>query len=419
MRRASAIILLILTVTPLLIGCWDRIDIETRAYILGIAIDKYPPDPSQAEEEDPEAGSPKEEEKFEKMELHAGKPRYAMTVQIPILKKAGTMSAGTGSSGGGGEGSRTWEITQFGSSFMSMNREILSRTNLIPYYEHLQVIIISEDVARSGVEDVLDFFVRDQEMRRRVKVFVTSGQAKSILDVKPRTEDFSSMYLAHIPMNSTKNSRMVHEVDLGEIVNYIHQGYDFVLPRVEATKDEIKASGAAVFKKHNMVGWLSELEVEAFKLLINRFLGGVIVTEITEEMADEVTGKGLIVLEVLRTHTKITPLIEGENPSVKIDIKIEGNYAEEVNMHTHGKLHKDFLIKAEKQFAKEVEGLCRKTIKKVQQEFGADIFLFGHAFKTKKPAYWKQVEKDWDVIFPELEVDINVDVDIILTGIIR
>ena len=107
----------------------------------------------------------------------------------------------------------------------------MSRTNLIPYYEHLQVIIISEDVARSGVEDILDFFVRDQEMRRRVKLFVTPGQAKSILDVKPRTEDFSAMYLAHIPMNSTKNSRMVHEVDLGEIVNYIHQGYDFVLPQ--------------------------------------------------------------------------------------------------------------------------------------------------------------------------------------------
>ena len=55
MRRASAIILLVLTVTPLLIGCWDRIDIETRAYILGIAIDKYPPNPSQAEKNDSES----------------------------------------------------------------------------------------------------------------------------------------------------------------------------------------------------------------------------------------------------------------------------------------------------------------------------------------------------------------------------
>ena len=419
MKRASAIILLVLLVALFLTGCWDRIDIESRAYILGIAIDKYPPHPGEKEKNDSEAASPQEEEKFEKMELHAGDRKYAMTIQIPILKKAQTVSAGTGSGGGGGEGSSTWEITQIGSSFISMNREILSRTNLIPYYEHLQVIIISEDVARQGIEDVLDFFVRDQEMRRRVKLFVSPGEAKSILDVKPRTEDFSAMYLAHIPMNSTKNSRMVHEVDLGQVINYIHQGYDFVLPRVEATKDEIKTSGAAVFKKHKMVGWLSELEVEAFKFIVNRFLGGIIVTEISEEMAAETGENGLMSLEVLRTKTEITPITEGKNPSLRIDIKVEGNYAEEINIHTHGRLRKEFLIKAEKQFAKEIENLCKKTIRKVQQEYEADIFHFEHIFRTKKPAYWKQVEKHWEVIFPELEVDVNVEVEIVLTGIIK
>jgi len=403
----------------LLTGCWDRIDIETRAYILGIAIDKYPPSPAEAEETKVPIASSEEEVKFEKMELHAGKASYAMTVQIPILKKAEMMNAGTGRGGSSEEEPKTWEITQIGSSFMSMNREILSRTNLIPYYEHLQVIIISEDIAKEGIENIIDFFTRDQEMRRRVKVFVSSGQAKSILDVNPRTEDFSSLYLANIPMNSKKNSRMVYEVDLGEIITYAYQGYDFVLPRVEATKDEIKASEAAIFKKGKMVGWMSELEVEAYKFLTNRFLGGIIVTEITEDIAPEIQGKGLITLEVTKSKTKITPLIKEGKPFLKIDIKVEGNYAEELHTHTHGKLNKELIKKAEEQFAEEIETLCKDTIKKIQQKYGADIFQFGHIFKTKKPAYWKQVEKYWDVVFPELEVELNADVDIILTGVIR
>ena len=189
MRRASAIILLVLTVTPLLIGCWDRIDIETRAYILGIAIDKYPPDPSQAEEEDPEAGSPKEEEKFEKMELHAGKPRYAMTVQIPILKKAATMSAGTGSSGGGGEGSRTWRDYPVWFIFHEYEPRNIVPHQSHPYYEHLQVIIISEDVARVVLKMYWTFCTRsgDEAQSQGICYF---RPGKKYLDVKPRTEDF-------------------------------------------------------------------------------------------------------------------------------------------------------------------------------------------------------------------------------------
>jgi len=58
---------------------------------------------------------------------------------------------------------KTWDITQVGNSFMEINRSITTRMNLIPNYEHLQVIIISEKVARKGLRNVLDLFIRDMK----------------------------------------------------------------------------------------------------------------------------------------------------------------------------------------------------------------------------------------------------------------
>ena len=149
----------------LLAGCWDHIDIEQRGYVLGVAIDAYPPMPGKDEKAASEETPPEEEEKIEMMETHTGKPSYAMTIQMPILRKNPQPAEGGGSSSEGG--GLTWEITQVGNSFMAMNRELLARTSLSLYYEHLQVIIISDQVARKGISDVLDFFTRDPEMRRR------------------------------------------------------------------------------------------------------------------------------------------------------------------------------------------------------------------------------------------------------------
>jgi Ger(x)C family germination protein len=407
-------ILLILSATIFLSGCWDRKDIETRGYVLGIAIDQYPPNPQANEKTTPMEGGPKEEEKFEEMELHTGKPAYAMTIQIPILQKAETIPSGAGTgSTGGGEGSKTWEITQIGNSFISMNREMQSRTNLSLYYEHLQVIIISEDIAKRGLEDILDFFLRDPEMRRRVKVFISPGQAKSILEVRPRVEDYLSIHLAKLPINAKKTSRIVHETDLGAIILNIHNNHCFILPKVEATKDEVKSSGAAIFKKSKMVGWLSELELEAIKFIRNRYKGGVITA-----LAPE-TKTGLVTLEVTKAKAKVIPIIENDQVSFLIKIDVEGDYAEDVNIHTHGEISKSFLEELEKRFATEIEKLCIETIKNVQKKYGADIFHFDHLLKTEEPAYWKKVEKQWDEIFPKVNVEVKADVDIMLIGIVR
>ncbi|MCK9276230.1 MAG: Ger(x)C family spore germination protein [Syntrophales bacterium] len=415
MKRKLLSILIFFVIASVLSGCWDRKEIETRGFVLGIAIDKYPPTPQAEEKGAPGETPPKEEEKLEEMEVHTGKDQYAMTVQIPIAKKTGVSSTGGsgGTSDGRGEGANSWEITQIGNSFMSMNREMQSRTDLSLYYEHLQVIILSDRIAREGIENVIDFFVRDPEMRRVVKVFISEGQAKSILDVTPKIQDYSSVYLNKIPMNATKNSRMISKTDLGEVIKSIHAGLDFVLPKVIATVDEIKTSGGAAFKNGRMVGWVSELEVEAIKFIQNDYSGGVISIPSPEHEG------GIVVMEVTSAQTKVKPVIQNNELSFDINIAVKGNYAENINMHTHAKLSQELINKLEKGYGKEIERICKQTVSKMQEEYGADVFRFGQILAANEPAYWRKIEGKWDSVYPIVGVNIKADVSIRLLGIVQ
>ncbi|HOB19311.1 MAG TPA: Ger(x)C family spore germination protein [Candidatus Atribacteria bacterium] len=402
------LILVLVILTIPLAGCWDRVDIDMRGYVLGIALDAYPPNPIGQNTSELEA-SPEEEEPLEKMETQAGRPKYAMTVQLPMLKNSQT--AGSGPTGGGFDGSSTWEITQIGDSFISMNREMATRTSLLMYYEHLQVIIISDEIARQGLEKVMDFFLRDPEMRRRVKIFISKGEAKRILDVLPRIEDYASMYLSLIPLNVKKTSRMATDTDLGELIINIHSGLDFVLPKVEAIKDEIKSSGGAAIKNGKMVGWLTELELEAVKLMRNLYRGGVITVRTPGEE------EGLNVLEVTKAKSTIKPSIKDNVPHFDIRIKVEGNYAEDVNIHTHGQLDMEYIRMLERTFKKEIESLCTRTIKRMQEEYGADVLQLKRILQTKAPAYWKKIADQWDEIYPSASISITADVTVSLLGL--
>ncbi|MGI6777270.1 MAG: Ger(x)C family spore germination protein [Acetivibrionales bacterium] len=412
----NAILLIICSFSLLLItGCWDKVDIETRGYVLGVAIDTYPPTPEGGERGKQE-GEVEEEAGLIQMQLHTGKPAYAMTIQLPIIKKAEIIAGkpgGGGGGGGGGEFSRSWEVTQVGNSMIEMNREMASRLNVTPYYRHLQLIVISEDVARKGLNNVLAFFDRDHEMRKRTKLFICPGEAKKVLDVNPRIEDFSSIYLSKISMNAKFNSRIPHEIDLGEALMRMHLGMDFILPKAVATKDEIKKSAAAVFKGDKMVGWIDDLEMESVKLIRNNYLGGVVTAE------DPYSDNRITALEVSRAKTKITSEIQDGLPHFMVRIDIDGNLTESLETQQHETNEKEFLEKLERAFEQSIKKQCENSIKRIQKDYKADIFGFNEYLRAKKPEYWDKAKENWDEIFPDTETEINVNVKIRQTSNIR
>jgi spore germination protein KC len=84
--------------------------------------------------------------------------------------------------GGGGEtGATHTVITAVGASFQDAARAMRWQAQAPISFAHVGAIVFGEDLARSGLRDILDALDQDYEIRRRVSLAVTPGKAGDLL----------------------------------------------------------------------------------------------------------------------------------------------------------------------------------------------------------------------------------------------
>lgn len=379
-------------------GCWDYKEIEKRGYVLGIAIDK-------AEEANARNSV------FEKMLLDAKGPIYSYTAQIPVISRS--QNKPYGQSGGDPEKPRHWNLTVVSNSYFEANREYSTRTDYVPYHSHLQVIVLSKEVACCDISKLFDMFLRDPEMRRRTKLFITPGKAVDVLKVVPEIDDYSSQYLRWLTNNSTKTSRMLHRIDLGEVSKAMHENRDFALPKVVANKREIKNAGCAVFKHNKFVGWLDEIKTGYLKIVQDNAHGGVISLNLPED------GDSHIVLEIRKIKTKQRPIVKDDSVKMRINVKANLSVAE-LNMgNLQSLMDSAFVDQLERLAEEKIKKEIEETIEYVQDKYGADVFMFGVNINRFAPATWDRIKDDWDEEFKDMKVDVSVKVKINQIGLMK
>lgn len=120
-------------------------------------------------------------------------------------------------------------------------------------------------------------------------------------------------------------------------------------------------------------------------------------------------------LRVYDTRTKIKGKLKGGKAKINIKIRAEA-YID--GTHCNDQFDKAKTYKESGETAqKQINEMVRKTIEKVQQEYGTDIFGFGEVVLRQDYQNFKKVQKNWDEKFAD--ADINVDTTLIIrrTGI--
>lgn len=92
-------------------------------------------------------------------------------------------ASGMGGSGGGSTSSPPFlTFTVKGRTIM----EAIERTNLTStremFFSHSRITVIGESLARHGINQLIDMFLRKQDARETVFVFISQGDAGMILD---------------------------------------------------------------------------------------------------------------------------------------------------------------------------------------------------------------------------------------------
>ncbi len=368
--KIMLLILLILSSSILLCGCWNYVDIEKLSIVEGFAVDKN------------QQGD-----------------KYLLTLEVINFEMGGKEAKET---------SRHIEVE--GRTILDAIRNILNLTGRKMYWAHAKCVIINQDIAKEGLIPILDVIYRDAEIRQEMYVLISTDKtAKEVLEQQMLLSQTSADNIQHM-MTNQKSIGKAKPVKAYELVRELQEvGVSVTLPTIHLVEnEEIKTAelnGTAIFKSDKLVGFIDSDETRAFLYSIDKINDGL--TIVNENSTDHMDN---IALEIFKSKTKVKPDYYDGKLTMNIDIKQDVSIAEigtsvdYIKGRNRDKLKKD----AENNVKASVEEL----IKKVQNEYDADIFGFGKLLKINMPSVWKSVEPDWDKLFKESSIDVNVDISI-------
>jgi Ger(x)C family germination protein len=386
-------------------GCWDRVEINNRYFVLAIAIDKFEySDIQQQREEQEEPNGQQQEQDGVQDPLDSPRNRMVVSVVFPnvgLLKSEGAIVSEE----------MKFPLSTVGPNVFEAMRQLNTRVNGNMFFGHVKAVLLGEGLLsdKKLFMEVLDELERDHEIGRNIDLLVVKGKAKDALFIKPLVEPIVGTYLEQIFLQ--RRTGRFHGRKLGEIIVSIHETGGGLVPRLTVGENEFKVAGSCVIKDHKQRGWLGELETRAAQWIDNMAGEGVVSVDMQGvSVPFELTG--------LKRNMEVTR-DEGGNIYLDISLAAEGDIAGYIFQMNREVMDEKFISEAEGAVSREMAAQCLGVMDKLQNEFGVDIWGIGNHIRKYYPEIWKDVKDNWEQVFPELRVGISVNVNVRRIGIIK
>lgn len=290
------------------------------------------------------------------------------------------------------------------------------------YLGHINVVVISEDIAKDGFLKIADWLLRNPQTRKKFYLLQAKDEkAKNILKIVSPLESFPSQSIATLIESNSETKSIATSITYSNFISQIlEKGYDPILPSItingsvkegsneknlETTEPEsyLMLGPLAIYKGDKLKGFSTEEESWAINVLkgdskeINYN-----VKYQNENISIETSSLKSTIKIIDEKNIEIT--ISGVGDIYNINNKIDIQDYKEIN-------------KIEKVWSSSLKKDLTKVIKKVQNKWQADIFGFGNLIYKNNPNTWKKLEKNWNSkYFPNLNIKVKTDLKIDATG---
>ncbi|KGX85240.1 Ger(x)C family spore germination protein [Pontibacillus marinus] len=389
MNRVITKIIVLFLLLATLSGCWSKKELDNLAIVTGIGIDK-------AEE------------------------GYEVSVQIinPAEVAAKQLTTRTAVS----------SYTASGKSLFDAIRNLIEVTPRKVYLSHTRIVIFSEELAKEGISDTIDFLVRDHELRTDFYLAIAKGySAKQMLNILTPLDKIPASKMYAMIDNSERYLAQTRTVKIQKFTAdlllegqqpfltgiYIQGSTDIgnSIENVERVDSPAKilADHIGAMKGDQLIGWLEHKESKGFNYLTGKVKNSTEIIPCKDD--DKYTS-----FEIISTDKKIKGKVKDGKPTFTIDIKVRANVAQSdcelkiSNPKTLDKLEKDL--------NKEISDTASLTLEAIQKDLQTDIVGFGELLHRTKNKDWQKIKGQWDELFPEADIKVNVQTKIKRTGTI-
>lgn len=142
------------------------------------------------------------------------------------------------------EDSQITVYTKEGDTVHEALRNITLKSPRKLYGNHLSKIVLSEEVAKEGIDNILDIFNRITEVRNEfIITIVKEDKASDVLKVLTTTESIPAEYVKLSLKIADKTSGLTYATKLDEFLSlYLKKGIDPVVPVLKIDKKEKKGT---------------------------------------------------------------------------------------------------------------------------------------------------------------------------------
>ncbi|WP_366923994.1 Ger(x)C family spore germination protein [Metallumcola ferriviriculae] len=368
--KLMLVVILVMMLSFVNAGCWDNKELSERTIVLGAGFDV----------------------------LLGGERGALVTVEFPKFV-----------TGGSEAGKIEPKVSsESGPSLFQAIRHFTLHLGKKLFWGNVAVLIVGEDFAREGLFALVDFYVRDQELRLSPYLLVAKGsRATEVINgLKGETSTLGSQQI----LATMEGQAATGEIRARKVKDFLQQlNTEGIQPSLAVIEREggsksYTVKGTAVFKQDQLVGWLNTKETRGLNWLSGDIKGGLL-------NVDYEGKKEALTLEIFRASvTKKAELSMDEEIIYQPEISVVVNIAElnqPVDISAPG-----YLDKVKKAAAVEIEKEAQLAFKMLQQ-LKSDAIGVGHFFYQNNTQHWQEVKGTWDdEVFPRIKLQPKIEVTV-------
>ena len=263
------------------------------------------------------------------------------------------------------------------------------------YFSHTDLLVLSTDIAEYHMEDIIDYLLRNKNIRETLNVVVVDDAKKFLSSTGENLAVISKSVNDTITSDKTSGSYGIEKKYIDLVREILSFGEDAAISKVAIDKEKVILEGLVLFDDYKMVGTLSKEEAAIFNLLNNTSFNVILDKEFDDK---------LFSTSVYRTNINI----EVTNKIINITGNVEATVLE--NQPNFNLKDAEIINKLESTFKYVLNEKITELIKKLQ-EYKADILYLGEKY------YIKSREKN-NKLWENAKINANVTFNISKKGII-
>ncbi len=362
MKKILLITAIILTILITFIEAYDARDVENISYIIAIGIDK----------------SDSKEEPL-RLSIQIAKPDTSEGNGTKITTQIETVNCNS-----------------FNLGLSMLNLKDINELNL----SHCNVILISEELAKDGIEDFINTLANNVQIRPTCNILVTQGKTEDFLNVASKIDDISAKFYSSF-INSSQITSYITPCKLSNFYSSLHDDtkapvalYSFI------NKNTIESIGLSVFKDYKMVGRLSGLDTICYNLLTNEF------KEATIEVYNPQQTNIPITVNISHYYnTKIDLTLDNNIPKIKCIINVKANILSGNKSFNYSS--EENLQEIEAEINKFIEKNTLALLYKTSRGYESDIIGFNGYFRKNFLTKDELDKYNWDELYKNSEFEIE------------